>query len=189
MLDKGLGKETVSNSRQPLQLLWEIEQRSLRSAHGLPQQAQTKTLWHGIAFRVGDTNLVAPLTQVSEILHFPKLTLVPGARSWVKGLANIRGTLLPVMDLQGYLGTSPLGLNARSRILVIHQGDLSAGLLVDEVLGLKHFEPEESVTRIKKLAPAIKPYIHGAFLQADEFWHVFNMAALAQDPQFLQVAV
>lgn len=169
--------------------LHDIEQRGLLNARGLPQRVETRELWNGIGFRVGDTTLVAPLTQVSEILHFPKLTMVPGTQGWVKGLANIRGTLLPVMDLRGYLGQSAISLDARSRIMVVQQENLAVGLLVDEVLGLKHFAAEETVTRVKKLNEAVKPYIQGAFQQSGQTWYVFNMAALAEDPQFLQVAV
>lgn len=173
----------------PLQLLKDIEQRCRQNARGLPRRVETRELWNGIGFRIGDTTLVAPLTQVSEILHFPKLTLVPGTRGWVRGLANIRGTLLPVMDLRDYLGQSAIGLDGRSRIMVINQGNLAAGLLVDEVLGLKHFAAEEVVTRVKKLDASVKPYIQGAFQQSGQTWYVFNMAMLAEDPQFLQAAV
>lgn len=179
----------MTEGKHPIELLLEIQQRSKQNAKGLPQQTEKKSLWSGICFRAADINLVAPLSQVNEILHLPKLTLVPGARVWVKGLANIRGTLLPIMDLQGYIGRDAIPLRSQSRILVIRHGDLAAGLLVNEVLGLKHFEPENRVARVKKLDQAIKPYIHGAFLQDGQTWHVFDMTALAQDPLFLRVAV
>ena len=179
----------MNDRRHPLALLHDIEQRSLRTARGLPQRDETRTLWHGIGFRIGDVTLVAPLTQVNEILHYPKLTLVPGTHGWVKGLANIRGTLLPVMDLRGYLVQSPVALDAQSRIMVVREEELTVGLLVDEVLGLKHFDPDEVVTRVKKLNEAVRPYIRGAFSQSGQTWYVFDMTALAEDPQFLQVAV
>jgi twitching motility protein PilI len=115
--------------------------------------------------------------------------MVPGTLPWVKGLANIRGTLLPIMDLQNYLGQNAIHLRAQSRILVIQQNELAAGLLVDEVLGLKHFDPEDRTTRIKKLDPAIKAYIRGAFSQQGQIWHMFDMSVLAEDPQFFKVAV
>jgi twitching motility protein PilI len=115
--------------------------------------------------------------------------MVPGTRPWVKGLANIRGTLLPIMDLQDYLGLSAIHLRTQSRILVIQQNEMAAGLLVDEVLGLKHFDPEERTTRIKKMDPATKAYIRGAFSQGGQIWHLFDMSVLAEDPQFFKVAV
>ena len=56
--------------KQPIQLLFDIEQQGKAVAKGLPQQVDIKETWSGIGFRIGDTNLVAPLDQVNEILHF-----------------------------------------------------------------------------------------------------------------------
>lgn len=175
--------------QHPIEILQALEQRSKQSAHGLPQQTEQQTLWSGIGFRIADIKMVSPVNHISEILHYPRLTLVPGTMPWVKGLANIRGTLIPIMDLQNYLGESEIQHKSLSRILVIQQDDLVVGLLVDEVLGLKHFEPEERITRIKKLSPAVKPHIRGAFQQNEEIWHLFDMTTLTTDPQFYKVAV
>ena len=173
----------------PFELLQELEALSKKSAKGLPQEIEQKALWNGIGFRIGDTHMIAPLDQVNEILYYPNMTLVPGTMPWVKGLANIRGSLLPVMDLQRFLGQPAIHLRQHSRIMVINQGELTAGLLVDEVMGLRHFEPEERVSRIKKLDPAVKAYVRGAFRQGDITWHLFDMSVLASDPEFYKVAV
>lgn len=175
--------------KHPFDLLLTIEQQSKKNAKGLPQQTKARSLWSGIGFRIGDIIMTTPLTQVNEILHYPKLTLVPGTLPWVKGLANIRGTLLPIMDLQNFLGQAPIQLKPQSRIMVIQQDDLSVGLLVDEVMGLRHFDPDKRVTRIKKMDPAIKAHIRGAFQQDEKTWHLFDMATLTEDPQFYKVAV
>lgn len=166
-----------------------MEQQSKKHAKGLPQQIEARSLWSGVGFRIGDIAMIAPLTQVNEILHYPQLTLVPGTQPWVKGLANIRGTLLPILDLQSYLGQAPIQLSNQSRILIIQQGDLSAGLLVDEVMGLRHFDPDNRVTRIRKMDPAVKAYIRGAFQENKKTWHLFDMSALTDDPHFYKVAV
>lgn len=179
----------MAKKKHPLELLLELEVQSKKTAKGLPQEIERKEVWSGIGFRIGDTYMVAPLAQVNEILYYPNLTLIPGTMPWVKGLANIRGSLLPVMDLQKYLGQSAIHLRQHSRIMVINHGELMVGLLVDEVVGLRHFEPEEQVDRIKKLDPAVKTYIKGAFIQSERTWHVFDMTVLAEDPQFYKVAV
>jgi len=179
----------VASKLHPFDLLQSLEEQSKNSAKGLPQQTETRALWSGIGFILGGIEMVAPLTQVNEILHFPNLTLVPGTLPWIKGLANIRGTLLPVVDLQSYLGQPPISLRQQSRILVIHQGELNVGLLVDEVLGLRHFDPEDRVTRIRKMNPEVKTHIRGAFKQNEKTWHLFDMSTLVDDPQFYKVAV
>ncbi|HEC19197.1 MAG TPA: purine-binding chemotaxis protein CheW [Gammaproteobacteria bacterium] len=179
----------MASKQHPFELLQELERESKKYAKGLPQQTETRSLWTGIGFRLGDIEMVAPLTQVNEILHIPKLTLVPGTLPWIKGLANIRGTLLPIVDLQSYLGQRPIHVRQQSRILVIHQGELDVGLLVDEVIGLRHFDPEERVSRIRKMEPAVKSHIRGAFQQNKKIWHLFDMTTLIDDPQFYKVAV
>jgi twitching motility protein PilI len=175
--------------KHPFELLQELEALSKASAKGLPQEIEQKTLWSGIGFRTGEIYMIAPIDQVDEILYYPHMTMVPGTLPWVKGLANIRGSLLPVMDLQRFLGQPAIHLRQHSRIMVIRQGELTAGLLVDEIMGLRHFEPEEKVSRIKKLDSRVKTYIRGAFKQGDVTWHLFDMSALAVDPQFYKVAV
>ena len=156
---------------------------------GLPQRLDIKEAWSGIGFRIGDFNLVAPLNQVTEILHYPKLTIVPGTKPWVKGVADIRGTLLPVMDLNGYLGKKGSAIGTRTRILVIRYEDITVGLVVDEVLGLKHFSDEEKVTAVTKFDESLRNYVKGAFRQKNIETLIFNMQALANHPNFFQVAV
>jgi len=179
----------VDSKIHSFDFLQALEEQGKNNAKGLPQQIETRTLWSGIGFRLGDIEMVAPLTQVNEILHSPSLTLVPGTVPWIKGLANIRGTLLPIVDLQNYLGQPAMPLLQQSRILVIHQDDLIVGLLVDEVVGLRHFDPEDQVTRIRKMNPAMKVHIRGAFKQKEKTWHLFDMSTLIEDPQFYKVAV
>lgn len=175
--------------KHPIALLYEIEQQSKANAKGLPQQVDIKESWSGIGFRIGDINLVAPLDQVNEILHYPNLTLLPGAKPWVKGVANIRGTLLPVMDLNGYLGKRLSVVGQKTRILVIKYEDMTVGVVVDEVMGLKHFRDEDKVTAVKKFDDSMRSYIQGAFRQTEVETLVFNLHALAVHPQFFQVAV
>ncbi|WP_455203370.1 chemotaxis protein CheW [Kaarinaea lacus] len=175
--------------KHPIELLLEIEQQSKSLAKGLPQRIDIKESWSGIGFRIGDLNLVAPLSQVNEILHYPKLTLVPGTKPWVRGVANVRGTLLPVMDLNGYLGKKVTAITPRTRILVVKDEDMAVGLVVDEVMGLKHFRDEDKVTAVSKFDKSLSSYIRGAFRQNNVETLVFSMHALADNPQFFQVAV
>ena len=120
-----------------------LEQLCLEHAHGLPQQEQTDEEWVGIGFRLGRLNLVAPLGEVAEILTPLSLSKVPRTKPWVCGIANVRGNLMPIMDLQAYLHDQPASLNRRSRILVVNHNGVYSGLVVDAVLGLRHFSDEQ----------------------------------------------
>ena len=73
----------------PFNILRELESRTLKGTIGLAALDQVDDEWVGIGFRVGDTKLIASMTDVKEILDLPELTEVPGVKSWVVGLSLI----------------------------------------------------------------------------------------------------
>lgn len=173
----------------PLALLRDIERRGQRHAVGLPRQVEQKVTWPGIAFKLAENLLVAPLAEVREILPFPAMSPVPGTQSWVKGIANVRGNLLPVIHLPSYLKQQAVPLGRRSRVMVVERSGIVAGLVVDEVLGMKHFLEEEHAAGLPPADQTINPYLTGAYLQQGRHWGVFSLHKLAQSPLFLQVAI
>ncbi|WP_430460519.1 chemotaxis protein CheW [Thalassolituus sp. LLYu03] len=172
----------------PFARLLEIAERSRRNASALPQQVEVVTYWRGVGFMLAGQNFVADMTEVSEILQPPRLTKVPGVRSWVLGVANVRGRLVPVMDLAGLLGL-PSKANWRSRrVLVVEQDDHLTGLLVDAVLGMQQFAVDRAV-RVESLDPAFARYVEHGFERDGRDWPVFQLRELIRAPEFLQIAV
>jgi len=129
------------------------------------------------------------MNQVVELLKFPDLSPVPRTRSWVRGIANVRGNLLPVMDLNAYLGDLSSGVTRSSRVLVIDIDDIYTGLLVDEVFGMRHFQEDQRAGVPADLPANLAPYVVGSFADGrGSTWLLFSMEALAQNPQFLKAA-
>ena len=174
--------------KSPMALLHDLDRRSRQYAVGLPLQIEAKKTWSGVAFRLADTHLVTPLSEMREILTYPELSAVPGARPWLKGIANVRGNLLPIIHLQSYLGRQATVIGRRSRVLVVKHEGIFAGLIVDEVLGMKHFVEEEFTTKVVS-DDGPRDYLDGAYIQEGQHWEVFNVQRLVQSPLFLQVAV
>lgn len=174
--------------QEPFQLLRDIEARSQQKALGLPQKVEVRRTWSGIGFRLGDQQLVSPTDEVVEILKYPSLTRVPSALSWVKGIANIRGSLVPVMDLKAFIEGEPVKLARESRVLVIQQGGFTSGLLVDEVLGMRHFFEEERSKELAGFSDNLTPYLGGAFKQGNVAWGIFDARNLMKSPRFMEVA-
>lgn len=174
--------------QDPLALLRKMQQQSLDHSPGLPQEVQAAVLWSGVGFRLADLPLVSPLDHVREVLPAPALTPVPGTQSWVKGVANVRGNLITIIDLSEYFGKPPVHLDDNARLMVINVPGLSTGLLVHEVLGLRHFD--EEIER-KEIAPIDDPamaHIKGGFLRDNVVWNVFDMRSLAETDGFRHVA-
>ena len=179
----------MSAANEPIAILRDIETRARQNAAGLPQQVEIRQTWAAVAFRGGDARLGAPLDEVSEIITYPELARVPGTKSWVRGIANIRGNLLPIMDLRDFLTNEPCTLTARTRVLAVNHEEVYSGLVVDEVLGLRHFLEEEKTSALPATSDFIRGFLTGAYVQSGEHWGVFSMHALAESQLFMQAAV
>ena len=178
----------ISSPADIIALLQDIERRSEQRAAGLSQQDNMDSAWTAIGFRCGQHHFLIPLQQSREIFPVPEqITDVPQAKPWVFGIANLRGDLLPLFDLNQFLQGTPTKLTKRSRIMVINHPDVYSGLLVDEVFGLKHFQreagPFDETQNINLL-----PYLDGSVFQQDLHWDVFSFHKLVADPKFMNAA-
>jgi twitching motility protein PilI len=174
--------------KAPILLLRELSQRSRDKAHSLPQQIEAKATWEGVGFRLDDKGWVVPLDQVKEILTSVNISHIPGAKEWVRGVANVRGNLLPILDLKGFLLGKMTKMSRQSRILVMQHKGVVAGLLVEEVMGMRHFLEEEFSADISELDVSFKQMLMGQYRQRGESWGVFSINHLAELPEFMQVA-
>ena len=183
----------IELSKSPFQWLQELEQRAKQKAMGLPRQTIVEKIWRGIGFRLQTTYLVTSIDSIREVLPYDKTSRwarVPGAKPWIKGLTNLRGVLLPVIDLNAFLEGKPISLEKQIRMLVINQGGFTAGLLVDEVVGMiKHF-PENQRDRNTPCKEAwLAAFADGLFKEDDITWTVFDMQKLANHELFQNAAL
>lgn len=178
----------MSDANTPFKLLLNIDQRCRQLAAGLPSQQEVIQTWSGIGFRMGENYFVAPMGEVGEVLHEQRYTQLPGVKPWVKGVANVRGRLLPVMDLCGFLGSEMSPVRKKRRLLVVEHQDVFAGLTVDEVFGMQHFPVDGFSEQVPALEEQVRPFVHGVF-QREKQWLVFSPHSLAKDQGFLDVAL
>jgi twitching motility protein PilI len=176
--------ELLDTPQAIVSLLGDLELRSRERAKGLPQQELIQSFWEGVMFYIGDNRFVAPLSAVKEILNFPStLTHVPGSRPWMLGVANVRGTLIPVIDLQLFLIGRKTRRGRRSRVLVFEMGDSFTSVLVGEMVGMRHFA-RETAREMKTTHNKFEKYVRLEFDQDGMTWPVFSLSALAEDPGF-----
>jgi twitching motility protein PilI len=127
------------------------------------------------------------MDDVSEILPPPPLIRIPGVKFWVKGLANVRGSLMPVLDMKAFLYGQSTVIGKDSRILIVNKKGVTAGLLVEEVHGLRRFKPGEHRDEMDPDMGAIKQYLAGIFVDQVHRWNVFSVDKLVDTEQFLRV--
>jgi purine-binding chemotaxis protein CheW len=84
-----------------------------------------------VTFRVGTADYAVPASDVLHLESFEHATHVPGVPSYVAGLVQTRGRLIPVVDLRARFGLPPIEHSLDRRIVVVQVGTRVAGLLVD----------------------------------------------------------
>lgn len=84
-----------------------------------------------ISFRVGNASYALPASDVLHLESYETATHVPGAPSYVAGLVQVRGRLVPVVDLRVRFGLPPIEHTIDRRVVVVQVGSRVAGLVVD----------------------------------------------------------
>ncbi|MCC7372277.1 MAG: chemotaxis protein CheW [Chloroflexi bacterium] len=86
-----------------------------------------------VVLDVGNESYGIPVKQVREIIRVPPITRVPNGPGFLEGVINLRGQVIPVMDLRKHLGIEGGGETRRSRVVVSELGRHTVGLMVDAV--------------------------------------------------------
>ena len=172
---------------EPFATLLDMAQRSVAAAQGLPAQKNSKPEWSGIGFKLVGHRFVAPMGEIVEILAQPAATRLPGVQPWVRGVANVRGRLLPLFDLENFFGSS-LGSRKSRRVLALELGDLYSGLIVSEVYGMQHIPTENFSHETPESVAPLKPFLAGSYQHNDEVWSVFSPFKRAKNAEFFNAA-
>jgi twitching motility protein PilI len=181
--------ELRSLREHPFDLLRELERRSKAAVAGVTGDDANVEEWIGIGFRLGGESFIVIRDMVREVLMVPSfITRVPGARSWVQGLANVRGHLLSLVDLKGFFGAGINDGKRSARVLVANSAESQVGLIVDEVLGFRRFLDQEHTSNVPQTNIRCERFLDGSFERGEEVWPVFNLARLLQSEEFHQAA-
>ncbi|MEW6364621.1 MAG: chemotaxis protein CheW [Acidobacteriota bacterium] len=113
--------------------LYEFADNIAREHEGEAGEKKEEQLETWVTFTLADEVYGLPVSHVQEILRVTTVTRVPDAPNPVRGVTNMRGKVLPVVDLRVRLGLPPAAIDGHSRILVVSSKGRLLGLLVDTV--------------------------------------------------------
>jgi twitching motility protein PilI len=133
-----MAKPNHSRRVSSFDTLLDYETRSLAHVAGRPESIEAAGHWRGVGFRLGQRRLVSSFDEVMEILPMPPVTPVPGAQAWMLGVANVRGTLLPVVDLKQLWRRAHGGARGPTRPNRQQSGG-NVAVLIGELFGQRTF--------------------------------------------------
>ncbi|WBA81192.1 chemotaxis protein CheW [Endozoicomonas sp. GU-1] len=183
----------MSNSSHPFDYLETLEQSASLYSAQIPVEQTDLSYWQGVSFVLDGQHYMVQVGSISEILPVPQTTPLPGVQRWVRGLANVRGRLIPVVSLGDFLKSHQASYvssqpNHNNRILVIEKKDISVGLIVDEVKGMQQFTVGSHTDEIPATIPEnIHPFTQGSYVK-DQHYVVFSVEGLVTNERFLKAA-
>jgi len=133
-----------------------------------------------LGVQIAGQHWLVEMPDISEVLSLPRLTPVPLAKSWFRGVANVRGNLYGVVDAADYLHVGAASGEVANRILLLaEQYGFNTALLVDSVLGLRN-------------ANEWRQGESDAGQYYDEqgvMWRKLDVVELLGQPEFLQIGI
>lgn len=131
-----------------------------------------------VTFRLGERLLGLPIEIVREILRVADITPVPDAPAGVRGVINLRGDVVTIVDLRIVLGLSPAVVGPYTRLVVTHSGDEVIGLLVDRVADVVTISPEEREPLPANLKADESRFFSGVFRVEDDLLVSLDLTAV-----------
>jgi purine-binding chemotaxis protein CheW len=114
-----------------------------------------------VGFRVGNETFGVRIGSVREIVRVPEITSVPSAPHCIEGVINLRGKIIPVMDLRKRLGQSAVQPDKKNRILVVELDNKLVGLIVNAASEVLKISPSEIEAPGSMFAEGESSYVTG----------------------------
>jgi purine-binding chemotaxis protein CheW len=96
-----------------------------------------------VGFRIGRETFGLPISVVREIVRVPEITSVPNVPDYVEGVINLRGRIIPVLDLRKRFGEESVQSDRKNRIVVVEFENRGIGLLVHSASEVLKVPPSE----------------------------------------------
>lgn len=141
-----------------------------------------------ILFAVGESRYAVPVPHVLEIGRIPRITPVPNVPEWMRGVINLRGDILSVIDFRAFLGLEEHHQTEKSRMLVVKTpGDeITTSLIVDQVMGIIPLTTSRLALPTTVSNHRAAPYLAGAYEHDQHICAVFDLERLLLSPEIRQ---
>jgi len=173
---------------QALEILNDIASDTLRNAAGMPLREIVVTEWQGLGFQIGGVRMVAHVGEIAELMLLPRMTHLPGVKKWVLGMANVRGRLIPIIDMNCFLGIPNTGTRMLRRVIIVDSGETTAGLVVEQSLGMQHFLLENFEQGLPDGMDKMHGHLDGAYRHGGRIFYIAKLKELIKDRRFMDVS-
>ncbi len=142
-----------------------------------------------LSFSLGDETFALDAMKVNHILEIPDITKVPDTPEFMKGIINLHGNIIPVVDMRMMMGLEVTEFTVDSAIVVIapdNQQGSNLGLMVDMVKEVIEVEGLEVQPTVINNEESLIRNFHGTFSYENSFVHIIDMDELAMAAEIVK---
>ena len=133
-----------------------------------------------IAFDIGDAAYGFPVDALVEVDHVPNIAPVPHSEAWIRGVVNLRGSILTLIDLASLLQIGEWQPTPLSRMLVVGREDPVA-IAVDRLRGMRQFSETVSPDILVNMPGRVADYAQTIYREGDDFLTVLDVERTLDD--------
>ena len=137
-----------------------------------------------VGFRIGEETFGVRIGSVREIVRVPEITSVPNAQDTIEGVINLRGKIIPVIDLRKRFGQADIQPDKKNRILVVELENKLVGLIVNSASEVLKIPPSEIESPGSVFADGESSYVTGVGKLKGRLIILLDIAKLLHRPEF-----
>jgi purine-binding chemotaxis protein CheW len=137
-----------------------------------------------VGFRIGDETFGVRIGSVREIVRVPEITTVPNAQDTIEGVINLRGKIIPVIDLRKRFGQTQIVSDKKNRILVVELDGKLVGLIVNSASEVLKIAPSEIESPGSVFADNESSYVTGVGKLKGRLIILLDISKLLHRPEF-----
>ena len=108
----------------------QLEQQSIESTESRAELEDSTNL---VTFRLGSGEYAIDIMQAKEIIKMEKITLIPNAPDFVEGVINLRGNIIPIIDLKKRFNLEEIEGDKNTGIIIVKIEDVDMGIIIDSI--------------------------------------------------------
>ena len=139
---------------------------------------------HVVIFRLAEEFYALDIQAVQEIVRMQSITSIPGSDAWVEGITNLRGRVVPVIDLRRRCGVVDNDHTNETRIVVVSAAGGMVGLIVDAVSEVLRIPADQVETPSTIAALPDNGYLRGVAKLEDRLVSLMDLEGLVPSSEF-----
>ncbi|MBA3009114.1 MAG: chemotaxis protein CheW [Proteobacteria bacterium] len=132
-------------------------------------------------FHLGTSLFGINILEIQEINKNFEITQVPHASDYIKGIINLRGQIVTIIDLGRKLGLNPVQKNKDNKNIIVHSENEHIGLLVDAIHDVVHAKIHDIETAPSNIGEIKGKYLQGVLKNKKQLIGILNMTEILKD--------